>query len=302
MSGHRAAAAAARRAAAKPAAVAADTIPLGSDSGSDNGGGGGGDASSGEEGAPRPSLAAALSRVAPRRAAAGGGGDATAAGAAGRVVYLGHIPHGFYEEQMRGFFAQFGDVARLRLARSKKTGRSRHYAFIEFAVPVVASVVAETMNGYVLDGRRLVCHVMEAGKVHARLFDGAGRVFRALPRRHMERARMNKKKEPAAVVARVRGLLAAEKKKRARLAALGIECAAPRAAPLAARRLTRPCAARAGMSLAGMRRSSRARRVARPARRRRPNRRPRAVRAGGPPRPRRRAARPRRRPRPRPFP
>jgi hypothetical protein len=26
------------------------------------------------------------------------------------VVYLGHIPHGFYEEQMKGYFSQFGDV------------------------------------------------------------------------------------------------------------------------------------------------------------------------------------------------
>lgn len=26
------------------------------------------------------------------------------------VVYVGHIPHGFFEEQMRGFFTQFGDV------------------------------------------------------------------------------------------------------------------------------------------------------------------------------------------------
>ena len=36
------------------------------------------------------------------------------------VIYLGHIPHGFYEEQMRGFFSQFGTVGRLRLVRNKK--------------------------------------------------------------------------------------------------------------------------------------------------------------------------------------
>eukprot|EP00965_Chrysotila_dentata_P070970 2345471-Pleurochrysis_carterae.AAC.5 len=39
---------------------------------------------------------------------------------AGAVLYLGHIPHGFYEEQMRGFFSQFGTVTRLRLARNSK--------------------------------------------------------------------------------------------------------------------------------------------------------------------------------------
>lgn len=36
------------------------------------------------------------------------------------MVYVGHIPHGFYEEEMRGYFSQFGTVTRLRLARSKK--------------------------------------------------------------------------------------------------------------------------------------------------------------------------------------
>ena len=35
---------------------------------------------------------------------------------------------------MRGFFSQFGGVKRLRLARSKKSGRSKHYAFIQFEV------------------------------------------------------------------------------------------------------------------------------------------------------------------------
>jgi hypothetical protein len=43
----------------------------------------------------------------------------------GAVVYLGHIPYGFFEEQMRGFFSQFGTVGRLRLSRSPKTANPR---------------------------------------------------------------------------------------------------------------------------------------------------------------------------------
>ena len=35
---------------------------------------------------------------------------------------MGHIPHGFYEEEMSKYFSQFGTVSRLRLARSKKVG------------------------------------------------------------------------------------------------------------------------------------------------------------------------------------
>ena len=46
-------------------------------------------------------------------------GKAAAAAAAAMdemssVLYIGHIPHGFYEAQMRGFFSQFGDVSHAR--------------------------------------------------------------------------------------------------------------------------------------------------------------------------------------------
>jgi len=36
------------------------------------------------------------------------------------VIYVGHIPHGFYEQELRGFFSQFGTVTRVKLARSRE--------------------------------------------------------------------------------------------------------------------------------------------------------------------------------------
>lgn len=47
------------------------------------------------------------------------------AGEPSGVVRIGHIPHGFYEEAMNGFFKQFGDVIRVRISRSKKSGRCK---------------------------------------------------------------------------------------------------------------------------------------------------------------------------------
>lgn len=61
-----------------------------------------------------------------------------------------NLPHGFYEEQLQGYFSQYGAVTRLRLARSERTGRSRGYAFIEFKYPEVAQVAAESMNNYLM--------------------------------------------------------------------------------------------------------------------------------------------------------
>ena len=36
------------------------------------------------------------------------------------VVYVGHLPHGFYEEQLEGYFSQFGRVTKVKVARNKK--------------------------------------------------------------------------------------------------------------------------------------------------------------------------------------
>ena len=92
------------------------------------------------------------------------------AGPGGAVVYLAHIPHGFYEEQMKGFFTQFGTVTRLRLARNRKTGRSKHYAFIEFEHREGAEVVAKAMNGYLLYSKILECRVLKPEEVRPKTF------------------------------------------------------------------------------------------------------------------------------------
>jgi nucleolar protein 15 len=86
------------------------------------------------------------------------------------VLYIGHIPHGFYEDQMRGFFGQFGTIKRLRLSRNKKTGKSKHYAFIEFETPEVAQIVAEAMHNYLLFESMLQVKLVPLEKIHSRLY------------------------------------------------------------------------------------------------------------------------------------
>ncbi len=74
------------------------------------------------------------------------GGKAKREAAGSSVVYLGHLPHGFYEDQMSKFLSQFGAIKRLRLARNLKTGKSQHHAFVEFEFPEVAAIVAQTLH------------------------------------------------------------------------------------------------------------------------------------------------------------
>lgn len=96
------------------------------------------------------------------------------------VIYLGHIPTEFEEPQMRKFFEQFGEVKRLRLSRNKKTGASKHYAFIEFETPQIAEIVMNTMNNYILFGHKLKCEVMQVSDIHEDLWKGANRRFRVI--------------------------------------------------------------------------------------------------------------------------
>eukprot|EP00474_Spongospora_subterranea_P010012 CRZ10470.1 hypothetical protein [Spongospora subterranea] len=99
--------------------------------------------------------------------------DTTPAPQKGAVIYIGHIPRGFFEEEINDFFSQFGAVVNVRLSRNPKTQKSRHYAFLEFEAAEVASIVAKAMNGYMMFGRSLVCEVVRDDKLHGDMFKGS---------------------------------------------------------------------------------------------------------------------------------
>lgn len=112
------------------------------------------------------------------------------------IIYLGRIPHGFYEHEMRAYFSQFGAVTRLRLSRNKKTGHSKHYAFLEFADEDVAQIVADTMNNYLLFGHILKCKVVPRDNIEyvESLFKGANKRFKPRPGAKLAKALFEKKK------------------------------------------------------------------------------------------------------------
>ena len=107
------------------------------------------------------------------------------------VIYLSRIPHGFYEDQMRAYFSQFGEITRLRMARNKRTGASKHYAYIEFRHEAVARIVAETMHNYLMFGRLIQCHLVPVDKVHPETFVGANRKFKIIPWKKIARETHN---------------------------------------------------------------------------------------------------------------
>lgn len=114
------------------------------------------------------------------------------------VVYLGRVPHGFYEHEMRSYFSQFGPINRLRLSRNKKTGASKHYAFVEFAEASTAEIVSKTMDNYLLFGHVLKCRVIPKDQVHEDLFKGANRRYKHVPSNKMNGKKLEKPRTKAA--------------------------------------------------------------------------------------------------------
>lgn len=97
------------------------------------------------------------------------------------VVYVGRIPHGFYEHEMREYFKQFGTILKLRLSRNRTTGASKHYAFIQFDSAAVAEIVAKSMDNYLLFGHILKVKFVPEEQVPANVFKGANKRFKKVP-------------------------------------------------------------------------------------------------------------------------
>ena len=136
------------------------------------------------------------------------------------VVCLSRLPKEFEEKEIKQFFSQFGTVKRLRLSRNKKTGASKHYAFLEFETAEVASIVANSMNNYILFGHKLSCTVMPSEQIHETLWKGANRKYHITPT-----PREFEKKERTEIETRVylKKRMESNEKLHAKLESMGIQ-------------------------------------------------------------------------------
>lgn len=95
---------------------------------------------------------------------------------------------------MKAYFSQFGEITRLRLSRNRHTGRSKHYAFIEFSSTTVAKIVAETMDNYLMYGHIVKCKFVPKEQLHPEVWKGANRRFKVTPWNRIEKKRLEKGK------------------------------------------------------------------------------------------------------------
>jgi len=93
------------------------------------------------------------------------------------TIYVGHLPRGFYEDEMKAYFSQFGTVSKVRLARSKKTGGYKGYGYVQFTNSDVAKIAADAMNNYLMFDRLLKCQYVAEEDLHPAIWKGYNKKF-----------------------------------------------------------------------------------------------------------------------------
>lgn len=142
------------------------------------------------------------------------------------VVYIGHLPHGFYENQLRAYLAQYGEVLGVKVARSRKTARAKGYAFVQFRYPEVAQIVAETIDGYMLMGKVLVANVLNPGHKNPFVF-ATSKEFKFINWKRLFMKEKNRTKTPEELKKEVEGLIKNDVARKEKLKSLGIEYSYP---------------------------------------------------------------------------
>ncbi len=74
-------------------------------------------------------------------------------------LFVGNLSFQTAENDLQDYFSQAGSVTSVNLMLDKMTGRSRGFAFIEFATPEEASKAVEQFHNKEFQGRQLTVNI-----------------------------------------------------------------------------------------------------------------------------------------------
>lgn len=74
-----------------------------------------------------------------------------------KVIYIGSIPFDQTEEQVLDIAQSIGPVVNMKMMFDKETGKSKGYAFIEYADIETASSAVRNLNNYSIGNRHIKC-------------------------------------------------------------------------------------------------------------------------------------------------
>lgn len=70
-------------------------------------------------------------------------------------LYIGNLSYSTSEASLEQFFAQYGPIVSLRIAKDKFSGQPRGFGFVELENSEKAQQAVSTLSGQELDGRKL---------------------------------------------------------------------------------------------------------------------------------------------------
>lgn len=70
-------------------------------------------------------------------------------------IYVGNLPYGLDDDQLRDLFAQEGQVRSARVIKDRETGNSRGFGFVEMPSQEEGEAAISRLNGYSMGGRKL---------------------------------------------------------------------------------------------------------------------------------------------------
>ncbi len=68
-------------------------------------------------------------------------------------LYVGNLPYDVTEDDLRGLFAQAGQVQEVALIMDRATGRSKGFGFVRMANQAEAERAIQTLNNHDVGGR-----------------------------------------------------------------------------------------------------------------------------------------------------
>jgi RNA recognition motif-containing protein len=70
-------------------------------------------------------------------------------------MYVSNLSFNVKEEDLREFFAEYGEVTSAKIITDKETGRSRGFGFVEMSDDTAANKAMSELNGGMVEGRAI---------------------------------------------------------------------------------------------------------------------------------------------------
>ena len=74
-------------------------------------------------------------------------------------IYVSNLSFAVKDEDLRGFFAEYGEVSSAKVITDKLTNRSRGFAFVEMPDETAAQKAIQELDGATVDGRSIKVNV-----------------------------------------------------------------------------------------------------------------------------------------------